>query len=546
MSNRILAAIWSGMFLSLTLTGSARAADPAAEILAPKDAVGYFSIDSLALQKRPDLQPFVLALREIESYFPIDLLSTHRITVAICPRTDADRPHEPVLPFMTMQFRDAAAARVLVESCEGLVPMEHAGKKFLSSPTPRYPSIYHLDERTLILSYDRLIKNFIDDPTPSAEIRAALARPNMQGEVQAVFLPATHAAAIESAEAPKLTPPAIVGLKKVPKHVSLMAGRVNLAGDEVIRVELETKGDEATKEVNDRLESALSFLRDLVNDVALPQVEQLPIPAEIKKAAKPFSDETLGKVKIAADAKRVLVTLPASAEAALLAKQWIPVAAKEMEKSIERSMQLMQRYMLSSLATNLRAYVTKNMHFPDDLCDRTGKPMMSWRCELVADQQDYLFRDQELDASLPWNAEPNRTLLAKVSYPFVSNDGRKVQGIGLTSVYRFTGPGTLFQTGRPVGDENVKDGLAKTILCVQASPKIAAPWAKPVDIVFDAKDPLAGLGPLRGDTFMAVFCDGTVRKIPKTIKAADLKALITPAGGEEVDLSKYDVVDRGF
>ena len=63
------------------------------------------------------------------------------------------------------------------------------------------------------------------------------------------------------------------------------------------------------------------------------------------------------------------------------------------------------------------------------------------------------------------------------------------------------------------------------------------PWTKPDDIVFAPKNPLAGLGKISNAGIAAVMADGRMVTLPKTITAAQLKALVTHQGGEPANQS---------
>jgi hypothetical protein len=83
---------------------------------------------------------------------------------------------------------------------------------------------------------------------------------------------------------------------------------------------------------------------------------------------------------------------------------------------------------------------------------------------------------------------------------------------------------------------SVTDGLSSTIMIVEAEE--AVPWSKPADLNYDPKKELPKFGGLFEDGFHAAFGDGVVRFIKKDNDEKLLRALITRAGGEVVDLKK--------
>jgi hypothetical protein len=62
---------------------------------------------------------------------------------------------------------------------------------------------------------------------------------------------------------------------------------------------------------------------------------------------------------------------------------------------------------------------------------------------------------------------------------------------GKTRVMLFTGKSAAFDGVKKVRAKDIRDGPAKTILCVQAGPDKAVPWTKPEDLPFDPENPLA-------------------------------------------------------
>jgi prepilin-type processing-associated H-X9-DG protein len=105
---------------------------------------------------------------------------------------------------------------------------------------------------------------------------------------------------------------------------------------------------------------------------------------------------------------------------------------------------------------------------------------------------------------------------------------------GMTHYLGVAGKGLMFDgaEGRKIAD--ISDGTSNTIMVVEINDDRAAIWTQPGDWQFDPDHPLAGLGNAHPGGFMALFADGSVRFISKTVDAKVFGAMLTIAGGEVV------------
>src|SRR5437660_306431 len=100
----------------------------------------------------------------------------------------------------------------------------------------------------------------------------------------------------------------------------------------------------------------------------------------------------------------------------------------------------------------------------------------------------------------------------------------------LSSPRRSPGLRTWTRSSRdkPIRPVNVRDGMSRTILAVEAGPDKAVPWTKPDDLPFDPTKPLTALGQVPAEGFLVAFFDGSVHRLK--VDNDTLKALITPNG----------------
>jgi hypothetical protein len=80
----------------------------------------------------------------------------------------------------------------------------------------------------------------------------------------------------------------------------------------------------------------------------------------------------------------------------------------------------------------------------------------------------------------------------------------------------------------------ITDGTSNTIMVVDAA--TAVPWTKPEDLPYVEDQQLPKLGGMFPDVFHAVFFDGAVYTLRKKFDEKTMRAAITRAGGEVVDL----------
>ena len=173
---------------------------------------------------------------------------------------------------------------------------------------------------------------------------------------------------------------------------------------------------------------------------------------------------------------------------------------------------------------------SNNGRLPADLVDKDGKPLLSWRIELLpyVEQLDLY---QQFRRNEPWDSDHNKKLLARMPAVFAS-PRVKVKAAGHTVYQGFSGPGAVFETGKPrLFPAHITDGTSNTILAVESS--VAVPWTRPMDLPFDEKKDLPELGKGYGSKPLAALCDGSVRTLDMTnLTATTLKSAITVGGGE--------------
>jgi hypothetical protein len=165
-------------------------------------------------------------------------------------------------------------------------------------------------------------------------------------------------------------------------------------------------------------------------------------------------------------------------------------------------------------------------------------PLLSWRVAILPfiEQQD-LYKEFKMEE--PWDSPHNKKLLARMPKTFAPARGSTKEPYS-TYYQVFVGKDAPFDGLKsPRIPISFPDGTSNTFLIVEAGE--AVPWPKPEDIPYAADKPVPKLGGLFPDGFHAAFVDGTIRFIPKDTEEKTIRALITPAGAEDVQLPGTEV-----
>jgi len=201
-------------------------------------------------------------------------------------------------------------------------------------------------------------------------------------------------------------------------------------------------------------------------------------------------------------------------------------------------------------------YDTKKSCPPAASYDSNGKPLLSWRVLFLQYLDSDLYKEFHLDE--PWDSEHNRKLIDRMPDVFrsplsnVKDTGRTTyllpvdsrHFVGGREVVKPAKPGesppdvsdALFFGGPKGGTfQQITDGTSNTIMIVEADDAHAVIWTRPDDLTVDLDDPLKGLENKATGGFNSAYFDGSVRFIPNTMSKKNLRATLTPAGGEVVE-----------
>ena len=209
---------------------------------------------------------------------------------------------------------------------------------------------------------------------------------------------------------------------------------------------------------------------------------------------------------------------------------------------------------LTQIAIGIQSYADDHETFlpPAAICDKPGKPLLSWRVAILPYiEQRPLYKQFKLDE--PWDSPNNKKLIAEIPKMYVLPARLEEASEGLTH-YRvfvslpkadksgltaFDAPGPQVDSSpRGVGLRDILDGPSNTLSVVESADPVV--WTKPDDLVYDPSKPLPKLGFFFGGKANAAFADGFVRTIKKDTPEATLRKLITRANGEVLGPGELD------
>jgi hypothetical protein len=207
---------------------------------------------------------------------------------------------------------------------------------------------------------------------------------------------------------------------------------------------------------------------------------------------------------------------------------------------------------LSQIGAAMRRYHESRKHFPPPaIVDKDGKPLLSWRVDLLREIDPGLYSRFHLDQ--PWDSVHNIALVREMpriyacpSYP----RGRA----GMTHYQVVVGPSkpgpsTAFEDSRGISVDEFTDGLSSTLLVTEAASPV--PWTKPEDLRYhpapwmpppntDERDytkegPPPKFGNRHSRTFNYLRADGAVANVGRPNGRSDrIRALLTRDGRENI------------
>jgi beta-lactamase regulating signal transducer with metallopeptidase domain len=435
----------------------------------------------------------------------------------------------------TRQDWKTALGRLVPDARE----VQHAGKSYLrpgeASQAPM--CAYLADENTVILTDEELLRTIIEDrDTPAAahswdEAWKALSK----GQLNAVFDTRWLRRGLNRDQLQRPGPGGLTFETIAPLFEKTRAYGVAIHADGELKTDLVSIAStpDSVKPLTETIQALLTLGRNALRSQQRETPQQVQQPREAQTWVLGIMAGLLDRATIESAGQTVHLRSSCPVERA----QESRVVSLFLQGARTDAQRQRSVNNLKQIGLAFHNDADAKGHFPPPVLygGSTGKVPYSWRVAILPylEAQD-LYSQYNFDE--PWDGPNNRKLIDKMpsvyGYPSLTGSDQSHP-----AYFVFTGPETILGKGDKPSFADVFDGTSNTILAVDATRNI--PWTKPQDIPFDPKGPLPEVGGFTPDGFDALFGDGSVRHVKKSINPNIFKALITRAGGEVIDHSSF-------
>jgi hypothetical protein len=200
---------------------------------------------------------------------------------------------------------------------------------------------------------------------------------------------------------------------------------------------------------------------------------------------------------------------------------------------------------LKHVAMALQSYESTYGCFPPAyVADESGKPMHSWRVLILPHLGENAVY-QKYDFDEPWDG-PNNSKLHDIIMPYYHCRSERPDAKETdTSYVVVVGPGTMFPGERSVKLGDISDGTTCTLMVVEVA-NSGIHWMEPRDLQITKMAPTInpptgqGISSKHPGGVIAVSADDQVKFLDaESLTPKQLQALLSRAGGEEVDIDEW-------
>lgn len=214
-----------------------------------------------------------------------------------------------------------------------------------------------------------------------------------------------------------------------------------------------------------------------------------------------------------------------------------PELAQQLQR---RAFERLRPQRMAGIGLALAAYLQHHHDaFPEDVRDGDGKPLLSWRVELLPffDSQQAKHAYRNLHRNEPWDSPHNAAVLATLPPDLFAVNTDTPAGHADVLAVRGPGIGFLPEQGHArLATHDITDGLSQTVLLIEVAPQRAVPIGQPGDLAFEEVVTGENLGGPDEEHFYAMLGSTEVVPVPKRCDPAILAAMLGRADGEDWQL----------
>ena len=543
-TNRLLMVLSAAAFL-IAWPNHGRAGDPASPAIDVSLVTpGHFA--AIVIHPRRIVQsPLVADLLKNETLtgaikkFGIDPSEVEEIVVLISMGENRRGQPEPVPVMITRFTHDVDAKEILTKvqaalaarSPKPIKEVKVGGNTCLDlDASSDAPLAYVPSKNTIVLTVKTNMEKVLAIAEPKGPLLERLKKADVTQDVIIVLAPEAFPNLDKILDMAKQgVPPLVVNYLNAAKTVKGGTATFSLTAPRLLRVVLDTKDAEAAGNLDELLQQTVRMAGGGL------MIARQAIPKEAKATLGPLvklAEECVNGVETTKSGSQVTLDVKRPETLDTAGARIVSVLTQSVMEARAAARRAKQMNNLRQVCIAMLMYHEVQHNFPPAVIEKDGKPLLSWRVAILPYVgEDALYKQFHLNE--PWDSPRNLEVAKKMpsilQSPDSPNDGK-------TQIMLFTGKGTAFDGGKKIRMDDIRDGASNTILCVEAGADKAVLWTKPEDLPFDPEKPLAALGKVPPMGFCAAFFDGHVEQLKVDDKT--LKALITPDGGEVIDISK--------
>lgn len=178
-------------------------------------------------------------------------------------------------------------------------------------------------------------------------------------------------------------------------------------------------------------------------------------------------------------------------------------------------------------------------YLPTDICDRNGRPLLSWRVAILpflGEEEAALYEQFHLDES--WDSPHNRELLSRMPPVYVCPSSTVAIAEGKTTYMGVKGEGYFLDSAEPPDERGFaafRDGTSRTVIAVELPEGFAVEWTRPDPVMPDPEIWLDAPGHHAGSLFGVLMADGSTRFLSSRVSPRSLRAMFTINGADVIE-----------